>query len=199
AVNLSAGQASTGNDFFAQRQADLQITKDDGATAVIAGTSTTYTITLKNNGSAAVPAGVVIHDSIPANTTGSTIDSRCSISGGVLSCTTTAALANGASTSFQLTLAVASGYPTNSLANTASIFSSPVADPTPGNNSSTDTDTVNTSADLSITKSDSADPVDPGQAFDYTLTVHNAGQSDASGINVTDTVPSQFTVNSVSA
>src|SRR5207249_3142870 len=119
-----------------------------------AGGSTTYTITLTNNGPAAVPTGVVIHDSIPANTTGSTTDARCSISGGVLSCTTTAALAANASTTFDLTLAVAPDYPGTSLSNTASIFSSPVSDPTSGNNSSTDSDTVNTSADLSIIKDD---------------------------------------------
>ena len=73
------------------------------------------------------------------------------------------------------------------------------ADPTPGNNSATDTDTVTTSADLSITKTDSADPVDPGNSFFYTLTVVNNGPSDASGLTVTDTVPAGFTISSVTS
>ena len=67
---------------------------------------------------------------------------------GLLECTTTAALAPSGSVSYQLTLAVASGFPGASLVNTASIFSSPVADPGPGANSATDTDTVAKSADV---------------------------------------------------
>ena len=125
-MTITAGQNPTGNDFFAQRQADLSINKTDGVASVTAGGSTTYTITLTNNGPAVVPAGIVIHDSIPANTTGSTTDARCSISGGVLSCTTAAALAPSASTTFNLTLAVAPDYAGTSLSNTASIFSSPL-------------------------------------------------------------------------
>src|SRR6185503_6479701 len=40
--------------------ADLTITKTDGVTSVTAGTSTTYTITVTNNGPSTVPAGVVV-------------------------------------------------------------------------------------------------------------------------------------------
>ncbi len=55
------------------------------------------------------------------------------------------------------------------------------------------------SADLSITKTDSIDPVNPGQAFTYTLTVTNNGPSDAATLTVSDTVPAQFTVTSVTS
>ena len=64
---------------------------------MIAGTSTTYTITVTNNGPSTVPAGVVISDAIPANTTGSESEANCAIAAGVFTCTTTAALAPSAS------------------------------------------------------------------------------------------------------
>ena len=48
-------------------------------------------------------------------------------------------------------------------------------------------------------KIDSADPVVPGQAFTYTLTVTNNGPSDAATVQVSDTVPAQFTVTNVTS
>jgi uncharacterized repeat protein (TIGR01451 family) len=48
-------------------------------------------------------------------------------------------------------------------------------------------------ADLSVVKTDSTDPVFPGDLMFYTLTVHNAGPSDAVDVVVTDTLPSEVT------
>lgn len=45
------------------------------------------------------------------------------------------------------------------------------------------------SADLSIDKSDSADPVQAGAEFDYRLRVRNAGPAAATGVRVTDNLP----------
>ncbi len=45
------------------------------------------------------------------------------------------------------------------------------------------------SADLEVTKDDSADPVTPGTTLSYTLTVTNHGPSDASHVMLTDTLP----------
>ncbi len=47
------------------------------------------------------------------------------------------------------------------------------------------------SADLSITKTDSPDPVIAGNELYYTLTVHNGGPDTASAITVKDTLPAQ--------
>ena len=49
------------------------------------------------------------------------------------------------------------------------------------------------SADLSIVKTDSADPVAPGSTFSYTLAVSNAGPGTASNVVVTDKLPGQVT------
>ena len=45
------------------------------------------------------------------------------------------------------------------------------------------------SADLSVAKSDSADPVRRGQQFTYTIRVTNTGPDGATGVVVTDTLP----------
>ncbi len=97
--------------------------------------------------------------------------------------------ASGGFVIYQLTLAVAASYAPANLTNTASITSTPATDPNAANDSATDTDSVTTSADLVIVKTDSADPVTPGQAFTYTITVTNNGPSDSATVQVSDTVP----------
>jgi len=181
------------------RSADLAITKTDGVASVVAGTSTTYTITVTNNGPSNVAAGVVVSDPIPAGTVGSESEADCVIAAGAFTCTTTSVLAVGASVSYQLTLAVSGSFAPANLINTASVTSAPATDPNAANNSATDTDSITTSADLSIAKTDSADPVIPGQAFTYTITVTSLGPSDAATLTVSDTVPAQFTVTNVTS
>ena len=66
-----------------------------------------------------------------------------------------------------------------------------VTDPTPGNNSATDTDTLNPSADLAITKTDGVTTYTPGNTVTYTVVVSNAGPSTATGATVADTKPGQ--------
>lgn len=54
---------------------------------------------------------------------------------------------------------------------------------------------IQESAGLSITKSDSPDPVTVGNVLTYTLTVTNSGPDQATGVTVTDVIPSSFTFN----
>jgi uncharacterized repeat protein (TIGR01451 family) len=54
-------------------------------------------------------------------------------------------------------------------------------------------------ADLSITKSDAADPVTVGDEVVYTITVSNAGPQNATGVIVTDDLPSTATFGSANA
>ena len=167
---------NTANDNNTVRATgDLALTKTDGVASVTVGASTTYTITVTNNGPDIEPAGIVITDNIPAGTVGSETEADCTIVAGVFRCTTVATLAVGASRSYQLTLSVPAGYAAATVVNTATITTFPIVDTVAGNNAATDTDTV-PQANLSITKTDSTDPVNPGQSFSYTLTVNNAGR-----------------------
>ena len=73
--------------------------------------------------------------------------------------------------------------------NTVSV-SSPTFDPDLNNNSATESTTVDQAvADVSVTKSDSADPVAVNGLFDYTIIVSNAGPNTAQNIELTDTLP----------
>jgi uncharacterized repeat protein (TIGR01451 family) len=69
------------------------------------------------------------------------------------------------------------------------VVSSATFDPDTANNLDTTVATVTASADLSITKTDSPDPVLAGNSITYTLTVTNAGPSTAQNVSVTDTIP----------
>ena len=123
----------------------------------------------------------------------------CSHVGNVVTCTqpTLAAAGSLVITVFvTANLAAAPGTYTN----TATV-SATTADPVPGNDSGSQDTTIVPSADLSIVKTDSADPVNPGTSFDYTIVVTNNGPSDASNLQVTDTIPApgSFSITGIAA
>jgi len=99
----------------------------------------------------------------------------------------------GASVTYTLTGTI-SASATGSLSNTATVTApGGVTDPTPGNNSATDTDTLTPQADLSITKTDGQANAVPGSPITYTIVASNAGPSTATGATVADTVPAAVT------
>ena len=73
--------------------------------------------------------------------------------------------------------------------NTATVTASGAGDPNTANNSATDTDTLNPSADLAITKTDGVTSVTAGGTTTYTIVATNAGPSAAPGSTVTDNFP----------
>ena len=74
------------------------------------------------------------------------------------------------------------------MTNTATI-SSTTPDPIPGNNGGTDTDTPLPSADLSVVKTDGSATYTAGTNVSYSLTVNNAGPSDAQTVALSDPLP----------
>lgn len=175
--------------------ADLSITKTDGVASAVPGQSVTYTITASNAGPDAA-TGSTIADTFPATLTCST---TCVGAGGG-TCTAgpvagnlndTADLPTGGSVTYTSVCQVAAGA-TGSLSNTATV-SNAITDPTPGNNSATDTDTLTPQADLSITNSDFAIGFNAGGTTTYTITASNAGPSNDPAAQVTDTFPANLT------
>ena len=64
-----------------------------------------------------------------------------------------------------------------------------MTDPDGSNDDATEATAVDEQADLSITKTDDADPVVAGTDLTYTLVVTNDGPSDATNVVVTDPLP----------
>ena len=184
--------------------ADVSITKSDSPDPVGAGANIAYTIVVTNNGPATA-MNLTLSDTVPANTTFQSLSGP-----GGWSCTTPAVGNTGSiscsatslglqTASFTLTVKVDSGVAGNTIiSNTASISSS-TPDGNALNNSATESTTVQPSADLSITKTDAADPVPSGSELTYTIQVTNNSLDAASGVTVTDNLPAQVTFVSCSS
>jgi uncharacterized repeat protein (TIGR01451 family) len=176
-----------------QPTADLEIANTDGQTTAVPGQSIGYTLTVKNNGPSPV-SSVKITDSVPATILNSNLSS---LDGANLNTTSGywegLNLQTGDSTTFVLAGTIDPAA-TGNLTNTA-IVASPtgVVDPNSANNSSTDTDTLTPTADISISKSDGKPAVNPGDAITYTVKVTNNGPSAVSNAILTDTVPNNIT------
>jgi uncharacterized repeat protein (TIGR01451 family) len=163
-------------------QADLAVTKT-GPANVTAGTQMTYDIDVTNNGPADA-RNLVVSDPLPS---GETLVSNTQTSG-----PTAVVMASGETRHFQIVVAVGSGVTNAStLTNTATV-SSDTADPTAPNNSSTLVTTVNTSADLQVSKTGPANAFG-GQDVSYSITETNAGPSDALAATLTDPTPANTT------
>lgn len=174
--------------------ADLSITKTDGATTEVPGTSVTYTIVATNNGPSDAN-GVSVADTFPSILSGVTFTS---VAAGGATGNTAAGSGNindtlnmpaGSSVTYTVNATIDADA-TGELTNTATVTAPEgVTDPTPGNNSATDTDTLTPEADLSITKTDGATDEVPGTSITYTITVTNNGPSDDPSVSVADTFP----------
>ena len=167
--------------------ADLTVTKSDSADPAIAGTDLTYTLTVSNDGPSDA-TNVVVTDPVPAGTTFVSADA-----GGVEAAGTVAwnlgALADGASATLHVTVHVDEDR-TADLTNTASVVGDE-HDPDGANDTATETTAVDAQADLSMVKTDDADPVPAGTDLTYTLTVTNDGPSDAVNVVTTDLLPAE--------
>ena len=79
------------------------------------------------------------------------------------------------------------------------VISSATLDPIAGNNSASATVSFQSGgSNMSITKTDSVDPVRAGATFFYTLSIANAGPEAATGVRVVDTLPAPLTFVSAS-
>jgi uncharacterized repeat protein (TIGR01451 family) len=187
----SNNQATDGLQIIAS--ADLSITKTGPANA-IAGTQLTYTINIDNLGPSTAP-GVVVTDQLPAGvsfvTAVADVGSFTATDRTVTWNVGTVA-ADDPVRNLDITVVV---HPqtTGQVVNTATIDST-VLDRDTGNNRVTFTTTIGAEAGLTITKTDSPDPVLAGDHLIYTVTVGNGGPSTARDIVLTDTLPSSTTL-----
>ncbi|MEO5623441.1 MAG: carboxypeptidase regulatory-like domain-containing protein [Dokdonella sp.] len=191
-----ANDSATDTDTLTP-QADLAISKTDGVSSVIPGGSTIYTIMASNAGPSDV-SGATVADTFPA---GETCTWVCAGAGGA-TCTASGSgaisdtinLPAAGSTTYSATCAI-SALASGTLSNTATVaVPAGVTDPTPGNNSATDTDSVTAQmADLAISKTDGVTSVQTGSSVVYTIVASNAGPDTANNAAVADTFPSDLT------
>ena len=174
--------------------ADLAIEKSASPNPVVAGTNLTYTITVTNNGPSAA-TNVVASDLLPATLSvvsvvgsgGATCNSG--IPASVPTTCNFGTMANGDVRTMTIVALVNPSVGAGEVITNNATVSSDTADNNNSNNLATTTTPVIASADLSITKTDSPDPVLAGANLTYVLTVTNLGPSWARNVSVTDTLP----------
>jgi uncharacterized repeat protein (TIGR01451 family) len=185
----SANNTVSDTDTVTQA-ADLSITNSDGVSGVNTGGATTYKVRVTNNGPSSV-TGAILTDAAASGlsktgvvcsaTPGQCISppSASQLEAGTFALP---ALANGQF--YEVSVAANVTALSGSVTNTATVAAA--TDPTTGNNSAGDTDTVTPVADLSITKSNGAASVAAGGTTAYTVRVTNNGPSSVTGATLTD-------------
>ncbi|MCP2025221.1 gliding motility-associated-like protein/uncharacterized repeat protein (TIGR01451 family) [Flavobacterium sp. HSC-32F16] len=184
------------------KSADLELTKSVTPTSAAAGQQVDFTINVINKGPGNV-TGVNVQDIIPV---GYTLIAGSVSNGGLYQVATASIdwnniiLASDANINLTFSAIV---NPQGSYVNTAQITASDLPDPdsTPNNNAATEDDQDNAeitfispSADLSLVKNVVAGNTGPvmGSQVSFELVITNSGPNNASGVQVTDLLPSGF-------
>ena len=186
-------------------EADLGVTKTHPTGAILAGDSVSYTVTVTNYGPTDAPVGTTVVDTVPSGLTpvsaSGTGWSCAAPVGQKITCTSTAILESGDSASAITVLvdvpaATTAGTYTNSVTVTGTLDEPSTAT---HDNTATDDTVITTDADLTIVKAvTSGATVVAGTNATYTLTVTNAGPSNAASVKVVDTLPTGMTGVSIS-
>jgi len=177
---------------------DLSITKTDGQTSVAPGATLTYTIVASNTGGPSTVSATV-SDTAPAEC--QTFNWTCAGAGGG-TCAANGAgsiadavtLPAGGSATYTATCVLNPAVANVTVSNTATIAGAGVTDPTPGNETATDTTQVLGTPDVTGTKTVTGVFV-PGGNIVYTIVLTNNGvtaQGDNPGDEFVDVLPAQL-------
>jgi len=176
------------------RSTNLAVDKQGPALPVSAGTPFTWTLSVTNNGPSDA-TGVVLLDDLPnqASFNAGASDPRC-VAGapGALTTPITCTvgdLAFGATTAIDLVVDLGPSVAAGALvANNATITANE-DDPTPVDNSSTNTVSVERTSGLTVAKTDVADPVVAGETIAWDIMIENLGPSTSDDVVATDMLP----------
>ena len=176
---------------------DLILTKTHTGNFFQNQTGAQYTLTVKNIGGGVTSGAVTVTDTLPASLTATGIAGNswaCTLA--TLSCTRSDALqVNQVFTPIIVTVNVAPDAPT-SLTNTAQVSGG--GELNLANNGASDLTTVNSSPDLTLTKSHSGNFVQNQTGAQYNLVVKNVGGGSTSGaVTVIDTLQAGLTSTAI--
>ena len=167
-------------------QPNISVTKTADQGTINAGDTAAFTIVVTNNGPGTAN-NVTVNDPLPAGVAWSISPAvtGCSITSGTLSCTF-ATLDEGASKTIHIS-GVTDAQDCGTLSNTATVAAdNEGSDQT--DNSDTATITVKC-ATIQVTKTPDQGTVSAGDPIGFTITASNSGAGSASGVTVTDTLP----------
>ena len=171
--------------------ADLQLQKSADEGSVGPGGSTSFTLTLLNNGPSPADAPTIT-DTLPAGLTFVSGAPGCTAAGAVVTCPV-GTLPAGSTTTATITVKAAAAAAGQTLTNVASA-SSITPDPDSSNDQAIAAIAVrNPAADLDVTKTASATSVDPGGTVSFSISIENNGPDPAQAVQVTDTLPAGLT------
>ncbi len=192
-------------DVTVSRQADLSVTKSSVPDPFVPGSPLAYTAVVTNNGPADV-VGASVTDTLPAPLAGFawTCSPGCTPAAGTGNVSTQIDLTSGSSATVTISGTVPGGTG-GPIANTVSVAPpAGTVDPTPGNNTATNTNpgggtsgggtqqppspSPPPQADVSIVKSGPAS-ANVGDTVSFVLVARNAGPADATGVVIKDTLP----------
>lgn len=197
ATGSGEGPYEDSDDATADLQApvtDLQIVKTADDPTPVAGTDTTWTLTVRNNGGKIAPS-VRVTDVLPAGLTYVSAvpeQGTCEESpAGTVSCEI-GQMEVGEEVEIELTTRVGADTAGQTLVNPADVTDPNIEDSDPSNDHSEDEVTPAGSAGVAIAKTVGR-PLFAGQVGTYDLTVTNHGPSVAEDVTVTDTLPDGLT------
>ena len=203
---VGANETDVSNDFVEVQVVDISLVKTVSNAAPNVGDTVTFTVTVANAGPSDA-TGVAVEDTLPAGYSGiSNISNTGTLASSVISWTGLAITAGSAVTLTYDAIVEATG-PYLNVANVTA-QDQPDIDSTPGNDPDTDGDgdidsndeddaddvvvTPGAIVDISLVKTVSNAAPNVGDTVTFTVTVANAGPSDATGVAVEDTLPAGY-------
>lgn len=193
--DANAADNTSSVDVPVSRSADLAIIKQGDPQPVIAGTATTFDLSVSNIGPSDA-TGIEISDTLPTGLSfdAATSDAGCSAAGAVVTCAV-GALATGApSATVTIGVIVDSGVADGTLIQNTATVAGNEADPVAANDASSVVIQSDRTSSLELVKVDLVDPVLAGEDVTYQLTVRNEGPSAVDDVTIVDTVPIEFTI-----
>jgi uncharacterized repeat protein (TIGR01451 family)/fimbrial isopeptide formation D2 family protein len=174
---------------------DVAVTKSDSPDPVVAGTNLTYVISVVNNAVKTSATGVSLTDVLPAGTTFVSFSApagwfvQAPAPGGSGDVTAFAEiLPAGDSAKFTLVVHVDANFPLNSDVGNTAMVSNAIVDSDLSNNTARASTAVAGQAELVVNKSGPA-VAKVRSLLSYTVTVSNAGPSDAVNVVLADLLP----------